>query len=331
MSTCEDPAVPADGPLIRSVAILVADGVEAFGLGAATEIWAESYHPEDDNPVFDVKIVTPRPGRVRGSSGFDLYVEHGLDAIAGADLLIVTAITDHQHPEPVVVDAVRDAHARGLWVFSSCSASWTLALAGILDGREATTHWRYAAAMAQQFPAIQVRPDVLFVRQGRVITGAGSAAGLDAGLHLLREQYGAKVAGDAARRMVVAPHRQGGQAQFISRPMPGCDSERLAPLLAWVEEHLGADLSVEALAERMHVSPRTFARTFKDETGQTPYQWVLHRRVQRAEELLERTDLSVEAVAGQVGFATAAALRQHFTRIRGVPPQHYRRSFSMSS
>lgn len=325
------PLLETDGPLIRSVAILVADGVEPFGLGAAVEIWAESYHPEDDNPVFDVKIVTPRPGRVRGSAGFDLVVEHGLEAIEEADLLIVTATRDYQNPDPVVVDAVRAAHARGLWVFSSCSASWTLARAGLLDGRQATTHWRYAARMAEEFPAIEVRPDVLFVQQGRVITGAGSAAGLDAGLHLLREQYGAKVAGDAARRMVVAPHRQGGQAQFINRPVPGCDSETLAPLLAWIEDHLAADLSVEALADRMHVSPRTFARKFKDETGQSPYQWVLHRRVQRAEELLERTDLPVETVAGQVGFATAAALRQHFARIRGVSPQHYRRSFSMSS
>lgn len=325
-----DPNLP--GPRIRRVAIVVADGVEPFGLGAACEIWAESYHPEENNPVFDVRVVTPRPGRVRGSSGFDLHVEHGLEWTDRADLVIVTAIADFEHPEPVVVRAVSRAHARGAWIFSACSASWTLALAGLLDGRSATTHWRYAQRMAAAFPSVDVQPDVLFVQSGRVITGAGSAAGLDAGLHLLREQYGAKVAGDAARRMVVAPHREGGQAQFINRPVPvACESETLAPLLAWIEDHLTAELSVEELAARVHLAPRTFARKFKDATGQTPYQWVLHRRVQRAEEYLERTDHPVEHIAACVGFGSAAALRQHFSRVRGVSPQTYRRTFTLSS
>lgn len=316
---------------IHRVAVVVAQGAEPFGLGAALEIWAEPCHPAENNPVFDVSVVTPRPGLVSTEYGFGLQVEHGLEAAATADLVILAATRGFRDPAPEVLELVRDTHARGGWLFAACTASWTLGYAGVLDGRAATTHWRYADEMARTFPQVHVRPDVLFVQEGRIITGAGSAAGMDAGLHLLREQYGSKVAGDAARRMVVPPHRQGGQAQFVSRPVvPECESARLSELLAWVEDHLSADLSVEALAARVHTSPRTFARKFKDETGQSPYQWVLHRRVQRAEEYLERTDLSVELIASRVGFASGGALRQHFTRIRGVPPQSYRRSFSLS-
>lgn len=311
--------------------MIVAEGVEPFGLGTALEIWAEPCHPEEDNPVFDVRVVTPRPGTVDTAYGFGLQVEHGLEFVEQADLVIVTAVRDYRSPDPAVLAAVRDAHARGAWVFAACTAAWTLARAGLLDGRSATTHWRYAAAMAEAFPRVDVRGDVLFVQEGRVITGAGSAAGLDAGLHLMREQFGAKVAGDTARRMVVPPHRQGGQAQFINRPVaPTCESDHLAELLEWIDDHLADDLSVEALAQRLHSSPRTFARRFKDETGQTPYQWVLHRRVQRAEEFLERTDHPVELIAARVGFGSAAALRQHFGRVRGVSPQQYRRTFSLT-
>lgn len=318
--------------MIHKVAIIVADGVGPFGLGTAIEVWGEPWHPEEDNPVFEVTVVTPRPGIVRTEYGFGLVVEHGLEfAAQEADLVVVTSVTDFRSPDPEVLDAVRRAHARGAWLFASCSASWTLAAAGLLDGLAATTHWRYAAEMAERFPGVRVRPDVLFVQEGRIITGAGSAAALDAGLHLVREQFGAKVAGDTARRMVVAPHRQGGQAQFVARPVaPVCESDSLAQLLEWIDDHLAEDLSVEALAARLHTSPRTFARRFKAETGQTPYQWVLHRRVQRAEEYLERTDHPVELIAARVGFASAAALRQHFGRVRGVSPQQYRRTFTLT-
>ena len=183
--------------------------------------------------------------------------------------------------------------------------------AGLLDGRECTTHWRYIDSWRERYPEAQVDPDVLYVQDGTIVTGAGSAAGLDASLHLMRQQFGARVAAAAARRMVVPPHRDGGQAQFIARAVPDCDAETLGPLLTWIIENLGEDLGVEALARRSHMSPRTFARRFRDETGTTPHSWVTAQRVQAAEEMLELTDHSVDWIAGEVG------LRQ---RRRAAPP-----------
>lgn len=312
---------------LQKVAVVVQDGAEPFGLGAMCEVWAEPYHPEDDNPVFDFSIVTPTPGRVRGASGFDLHVEHALDTAADADLVCVSPKRAHLDPSPEVAELVRHAHERGAFVFAHCTAAFVLGEAGLLDGRRCTTHWRHVGDLARLYPAALVDADVLYVQEGTIVTGAGSAAGLDAALHLLRQQFGARVAAAAARRMVVPPHRDGGQAQFIARPVPVCDSEALAPLLAWITDHLGDELSVEQLARQMHMSPRTFARRFKDETGTTPYSWVLAERVRATQELLEQTDHSIEWIAGEVGFGNAATLRHHFNRSRGVSPQDYRRAF----
>jgi transcriptional regulator GlxA family with amidase domain len=197
-----------------------------------------------------------------------------------------------------------------------------------LDGRECTTHWRYCDKLAKLYPQAKVRPDVLYCHDGTILTGAGSAAGIDASLHLMREQFGAKVAATTARRIVVPPHRDGGQAQFIANAVPDCEAETLGPLLQWIVEHLGEDLSVETLAHRSHMSARTFARRFRAETGTTPHSWVTKQRVQAAEELLERTDHSVDWIAGEVGFGNAATLRHHFARVRGLSPQQYRRRFA---
>jgi transcriptional regulator GlxA family with amidase domain len=313
---------------VSSVAVLVQDGVEPFGLGAMCEVWAEPYHPEDDNPVLDFVVATPRPGRVRGPSGFDLYVEHDLAAAAAADLICIAPKRNYLEPSPEVVETVVSAHARGAFVFAHCTAAFVLGEAGLLDGRRCTTHWRHVDVLAERYPRALVDQDVLYVQDGTIVTGAGSAAGLDAALHLMRQQFGARTAAAAARRMVVPPHRSGGQAQFIARAVPDCDAETLGPLLAWIVENLGEDLSVDELARRSHMSARTFARRFRAETGTTPHSWVTAQRVQAAEELLELTDHSVDWIADEVGFGNAATLRHHFTRARGVSPQQYRRTFA---
>lgn len=299
-----------------------------MGLGAICEVWAEPYHPEDDNPVFDFHVVTPRPGRVSGASGYDLVVDKGLDIAEDADLVCIAPKRDFCKSSPEVADVVRRAHERGAFLFAHCTGAFVLGEAGLLDGRRCTTHWRHVPELIDAFPQAIVDPDVLYVQDDTIVTGAGSAAGLDAGLHLLRQQFGAKVAATTARRMVVPPHRDGGQAQFIARAVPDCAAETLGPLLTWIVENLPEDLSVDALARRSHMSPRTFARRFRDETGTTPHAWVTAQRVAAAEELLELTDHSIDWIAGEVGFGNAATLRHHFTRARGVNPAQYRRVFN---
>lgn len=313
---------------MQKVAIVVQDGVWPFGLGAMCEVWAEPEHPEDGTPVFDFLVVTPRPGRVRGPSGFDLHVEHGLEEAEDADLLILSPKEDFLAPSPEVAALATRVHERGGWLLAHCTGVFQLGETGLLDGRRCTTHWRHVDDLARRFPRAQVDPDVLYVDEDRVVTGAGAAAGLDAALHLMRTEFGARAAAATARRIVVPPHRDGGQAQFIARPIAACDADTLTPVLVWAQEHLDQDHTVESLAARAHLSPRTFARRFRDETGTTPHAWLTRQRLQAAEEMLERTDRSVEWIAREVGFGNAAALRHHFTRDRGVSPQQYRRTFA---
>ncbi|KRC63510.1 transcriptional regulator [Aeromicrobium sp. Root236] len=313
---------------MKTVAVVVQDGAEPFGLGSICEVWAEPYHPEDDNPVFDFRVCTPRPGRVRGRAGFDLHVEHGLDAIEDADLVCFSPKHEYLDFDPLVLDAARETYERGALVYAHCSAAFMLAEAGLLDGRECTTHWRYTDRMARMYPKAIVRPDVLYVQEDNIMTGAGSAAGIDASLHIMRQMYGAKVATTTARRIVVPPHRDGGQAQFIRTPMGQTEADTLAPLLAWASDHLDEPLSVEKLAAQAHMSPRTFARRFRDETGTTPLQWLTSQRLANAEELLENSALSVEQIASRVGFGNAATLRHHFSTARGTTPQLYRKTFT---
>jgi transcriptional regulator GlxA family with amidase domain len=313
---------------MQNVAVIVQDGAEPFGLGSLVEVWGESYHPEDDNPVFDFRVCTPRPGRVRGRSDFDMHVERGLEATRDADLVCLSTKHEFLDNDPAVIEAVRAAYERGAIIYAHCSAVFELGAAGLLDGRECTTHWRYTDLLARTYPEAKVSPDVLYCQDGSVLTGAGSAAGIDASLHLMRQQFGARVAASTARRIVVPPHRDGGQAQFIERAVPDCDAETLGPLLQWIVENLAEDLSVEALARRSHMSDRTFARRFRSETGTTPHSWVTRQRVQAAEELLERTDHSIDWIADEVGFGNGATLRHHFARVRGLSPQQYRRRFA---
>ena len=312
---------------MKNVAVLVSDGVEPYGLGQMCEVFGEEEHPEDDCPTFDFAICTQRPGRVRGGTGFDVHVDHGLERLLDADLIAVTAHRDYEAVSPAVIEALRSAHARGVRILAACTAVFTLGAAGLLDGRRCTTHWRHAERLAECFPQAQVTPDVLYVEDGQIVTGAGSAAAMDACLHVIRTEFGARVAGAFARRIVVPPHRDGGQAQYVRTAVPDVDADTLGPLLTWMTEHLDAELSVDDLAARALMSPRTFARRFRDETGTTPHQWLTHQRILWAEQLLEETSLPVEEIARRAGFGNAATLRHHFTKARGTSPAAYRSTF----
>ncbi|MGD9961197.1 helix-turn-helix domain-containing protein [Nocardioides sp.] len=313
--------------MLTNVAALVWDGVAPFELGVVCEAFGID-RSDEDLPVMDFAVAGVAPGPVETSVGFTIDVHHGLDRVAQADLVAVPAMKRGEPAPPAALEALNAAVERGARVLSVCSGAFALGEAGLLDGRECTTHWRYTDELARRFPLARVVPEVLYVDTGLVITSAGSAAGLDAALHLWRLEYGAAAASKVARRMVVPPQRSGGQAQYIARPVTDCSAETLGPLLTWITEHLSEDLSVETLAKRSHMSARTFARRFRAETGVTPHSWVTSQRVLVAEELLERTQHSVDWIAAEVGFGNAAGLRHHFARSRGVSPQEYRRAFS---
>jgi transcriptional regulator GlxA family with amidase domain len=225
------------------------------------------------------------------------------------------------------VDAVRAAHQRGARVVSLCSGAFVLAAAGLLDGRTATTHWMYAELLARSYPRVRVEPSVLYTDDGDVLTSAGTSAGLDLCLHLVRKDLGSEIANLLARRLVIPAHRPGGQAQFVEGPLPAHEDEALAPLLLWAQEHLDQQLTLSDLAARCHVTPRTLIRRFQAATGVAPHRWLLTQRVQRARWLLESTDEPVDAVAARCGLGTDANLRHHFTRLVGVAPIAYRRTF----
>ncbi|MEV4946336.1 helix-turn-helix domain-containing protein [Streptomyces sp. NPDC053755] len=280
-------------------------------------------------PRFDFALCTERPGQVPTDLGVPLAVEQGLDRIASADLVLALPWADFRTPPPdPVLDALRAARARGALVGAHCVGTFALAAAGLLDGLRATTHWRFADLLARRHPSLTVEPDALYVDEGRILTGAGAAAGFDLCLHLLRREYGAAAANAVARDLVLPPHRDGGQAQYLAAPVPeDGEDERLADVLAWARAHLHEPLPVAELARRALMSRRSFARRFTAATGTTPHAWVLGLRLARAEELLETTDLPVEEVARRVGYGSAAVLREQFVRRRGVPPRTYRRTF----
>src|SRR3954454_1554954 len=312
--------------MISNVAVLVYDGVAPFELGVLSEAWG-SDRSDEGLPVMDFAVCANGGGPVHTSGGFDLTTSHDLSRAADADLVAVPGIDDGGTPPVEVLEALRAAHARGARVMSLCTGAFVLGAAGLLDGRSCTTHWRHSAELARRFPSARVQPEVLYVDDDRVLTSAGTAAGLDACLYLWREEFGAAAASTVARRMVVPPQREGGQAQFIRSPVPACDAETLGPLLVWLTEHLGEQHTVETLARAASMSPRTFARRFRAETGTTPHAWITRQRVLRAEELLETTIHSVDRIADEVGYGTAAMMRHHFTKVRSVSPQQYRRTF----
>ncbi|MFF2080360.1 helix-turn-helix domain-containing protein [Kitasatospora sp. NPDC058162] len=313
--------------MLRNVVTVVLEEVHPFELGVACEVFGLD-RTADGLPGYDFALAGARPGPHATHSGFAVDVPYGPERLAAADLVVVTASDIRgEYPEPLLA-ALRGVVARGGRVLSICSGAFVLGAAGLLDGRRSTTHWRYSDELAGRFPETVVEPDVLYVDDDPVITSAGTAAGIDACLHLVRKLQGAEVARAIARRMVVAPHREGGQAQFVNRPLPEGGGDSLAPLLDWMRHHPDQEASVEQLAARAHMSPRTFARRFQQETGTTPHRWLVGQRVLLAQRLLESTTESVDAIAARCGFGNAAALRHHFGRRLGTTPLAYRRGFA---
>ncbi|MGH3736130.1 MAG: GlxA family transcriptional regulator [Micromonosporaceae bacterium] len=314
--------------MLNSVAVVLIDGVAPFEFGVVHEVFGVD-RTDDGVPGFDFRPCGETPGvPLPAGSGVQLIPAYGLEALAGADLVAVPAAAIRDDYPDAVLDAVRAAADRGAILLSVCSGAFLLGAAGLLDGRRCTTHWRYADQLAQRFPDAKVDPDVLFVDDGSIVTSAGTAAGIDASLHLVRRELGAAVATRIARRMVVPPQRDGGQRQYVELPVPECTGESLRPVLGYLLEHLAEDHSVPELARRARLSERTFARRFTAETGTTPGRWLTTQRVLHAQRLLEQTSLDVDQVARQSGFGTAALLRHHFHRIVGVTPTDYRRTFA---
>ncbi|MER6344110.1 GlxA family transcriptional regulator [Streptomyces sp. NPDC001595] len=314
--------------MLQNVAAVLVDGVNPFELGVVCEVFGVD-RSDDGLPVYDFAAVSAEGPVLRSNAGFSMRFEHGLERLEAADLIAVPAGSsyDSRAFPPELLDALRRAVARGAWVLSVCSGVFVLGAAGLLDGRRCAVHWRHADELARQYPRAVVEPDVLYVDADPVITSAGTAAGIDACLHLVRKEQGPEVANRIARRMVVPPHRDGGQAQFIERPLPSSPCDTVAEVLVWMERHLDREVTVEQLAARALMSPRTFARRFQQETGTTPYRWILRQRVLLAQRLLEATDETVDAIAGRTGFGTAAALRHQFVRALGTTPNAYRRTF----
>jgi AraC family transcriptional regulator, transcriptional activator FtrA len=313
--------------MAHRVAVVVVNGSTQFEMAVAYEVFGIDRSEYSDD-WYEFVLVAGEPGPIRIQGGLLVEAPHGLSHLRTADTIIVPAVVDERTdvPEPLLA-ALRAAHRRGARIASICTGAFILAEAGLLDGRRATTHWVDAAELARRYPAIDVEPDVLYVEDDNIFTSAGAAAGIDLCLHLVRLDLGSDVANAVARRMVVPPHRDGGQAQFVDAPMPRGDADTLGPLLDWALANLDQPLTLDDLARRAAVSTRTLVRRFQSTTGTTPLQWLLSQRVRRAQHLLESTDEPVERIAGLAGFGTAANLRQHFTRLVGVAPMTYRRTF----
>ncbi|MET9894744.1 helix-turn-helix domain-containing protein [Streptomyces sp. NPDC006465] len=307
-----------------TVALAVTDGMLHFELALAYEVFGSA--PDAvPGPWYDIAVCGSDAVRV---GRFLLEPDHGLDHLARADTVIVPGWADvDQDPPADLVDAVRAAHEAGARIASLCTGAFVLAAAGLLDGKRATTHWAHTQELAARHPQVQVDPDVLYVDNGSVLTSAGKAAAMDLCLHLVRLDHGSSVANTVARRLVVPPHRDGGQAQFVTTPVPARDNHPLAELFPWVIERLDHPLTVEDLARQARMSSRNLGRHFRSVTGTTPLQWLLTQRIRHAQELLETTDAGVDTIAAATGMGTATTLRRHFNRTVGVPPDAYRRTF----
>ncbi|MFF6948483.1 GlxA family transcriptional regulator [Streptomyces iakyrus] len=311
------------------VAVIVDEGTNPFEVGVATELFGlprpELGLPE---PLYEVTLCAPAP-EIRMNHGFfTLTGVRGLDAVAEADTLVVPGRPDNVVPRgPDVLDAIRRAHARGARIVSFCTGTFALAEAGLLDGRRAATHWRWADSLRRLHPKVLLEPDVLFVDEGGLLTAAGSAAALDLGLYIWRRDHGAEIANHVSRRLVFAAHRDGGQRQFVERPVPQVRDESLAPLLAWAQERLGEPLSVAGLAARARVSPATLHRRFRAQLGTTPLAWLTSERVTLACRLIERGEERLDVVAARSGLGSAANLRARLRQATGLSPSAYRRRF----
>lgn len=312
---------------IKTVSVLVLDNLAVFEFGVICEVFGIDRSAEGV-PNFDFKVCGPQPGLpLRTSVGATIVPDHGLDDLIGADLVAIPAIGGSEYL-PAALDAIRRAAEAGSTILTVCSGAFVAGAAGLLDGRPCTTHWMHADALAEMFPTAKVDRNVLFVDDGNLITSAGTAAGIDACLHLVRRELGSEVTNKIARRMVVPPQRDGGQRQYIDQPIPVKCSERFAPHLDWILANLDKPHTVTTLARRAHMSGRTFARRFVEETGRTPMQWVTDQRVLYARRMLEESTMDIDQIAERSGFGTATLLRHHFRRIIGVTPSDYRRRFN---
>ncbi|MFF4612580.1 GlxA family transcriptional regulator [Streptomyces albidoflavus] len=309
------------------VVVVVDEHSNPFELGCATEVFGLR-RPELGRQLYDFRLCSPEPRTLMRDGFFTLTGVAGLEAADAADTLIVPNRPDTEVPRrPAVLDAVRRAHARGARLVGFCSGAFTLAEAGVLDGRRATAHWQWADDFRARFPSVRLEPEVLFVDDGDILTAAGSAAALDLGLHLVRRDHGAEVANAVSRRLVFAAHREGGQRQFVERPMPDLPDESLAPVLAWAQERLDAPLTVAGLAARAAVSPATLHRRFQAQLGTTPLTWLTRERLALACRLIERGESRFEVVARRSGIGTAAHLRTLMRRETGITPSAYRSRF----
>lgn len=310
------------------VAVVAFDGISPFHLSVPCLVFGEDY-AGGGVPRFDLRVCAAEPCTLRTTAGFTIGAPHGLDAIDEADIVIVPSWRDaHQTPHDALLASLRAAHARGALMVGLCLGAFVLAAAGVLDGRPATTHWAWAETFARRYPSIRVDAAVLYVDDGDVLTSAGTAASLDCCLHLLRRRCGARAANYVARRLVVPPHRQGNQAQFVEQPV-GVDArdDRLSTLLEWAQQNLAESHSLDSLAERALMSRRTFTRRFKLATGTTVGAWLLAARLARAQQLLETTTDSIDGIAEAAGFGSAVSLRQHFAEAFKTSPSNYRREF----
>ncbi|WP_406688942.1 helix-turn-helix domain-containing protein [Saccharopolyspora sp. ID03-671] len=308
---------------MHRVVVLALDGVYPFELGIPQRVFGSA------DGLYEIMTCTVDGAPVRSNADFMVSVEHGPELLTTADTVIIppfdVALISPEIPDPVMraLTAIR----AGTRIVSICTGAFMLAAAGLLDGRPATTHWLLADDFRRLFPSVQLDPDVLFVEDGDVLTSAGAASGIDVCLHLVRSDHGSQVANQVARRCVVPPFRDGGQAQYIEQPVPEPGDQGTAAARAWALENLHRPLTVADLAEQARMSNRTFARRFRDEVGASPGRWLTQQRLARARQLLETSDLSIDQIAGQVGFATAASLRQHLHAAIGVAPVTYRRTF----
>lgn len=310
------------GPSNRDVAVVAYDGLCTFEFGIAVELFGLP-RPEFAD-WYRLRICAAEPGPLRAVGGFAVTAAGGLAELEDAGTVVVPGWRDTaERPPEALLDSLRRAHANGARLLSICSGVFALAATGLLAGRRATTHWRHAGRLASAYPEVRIEPHVLYVDEGQILTSAGSAAGIDLGLHLIRRDFGTAVANQVARRLVIPPHRDGGQPQFIDTPVQP-EGAALAGVFDFIRANLGENLTVAGLAARARLSERTFMRRFAAATGASPGDWVVAARLARARELLETSDLAVERIATASGFGTADALRHHFRRRFGTSPQRWR-------
>jgi AraC family transcriptional activator FtrA len=320
--------LPMLGNRERGVVAVAYDGLCTFEFGIVVEVFGLP-RPEVTVPWYRFRVCALDRGALRATGGVRVRADAGLTALRRAGTIVIPGWRDADEPPPArLLREVRAAHARGARLVTICSGVFVLAAAGLLDGKRATTHWRYAERLQARYPKVQVLPDVLYVDEGNILTSAGSAAGIDLCLHLVRRDYGAEIANQVARRLVVAPHREGGQSQYVPVSITPAGTGGLARVLEWAQARLADALSVDEMGRRARMSPRTFARRFREETGTTPHRWITHQRLLAAQRRLETTRDSVDRIAEAVGLQTAETLRFHFRRSLRTTPTAYRRRFS---